>query len=666
MLINAQNSEELRIAVVQGTALETFQVEVAERGLTRGNVYRGTVVNVQPALNAAFIDYGAERHGFLSLQDVVPEVWHRSPAKERRARIEEVLEKGKPIIVQVSKEPEGQKGGGLTTNLSFAGRYLVLTPYDDTRGVSRKVEDDEVRRQLKDQVEKLKVPDGAGFIVRTNALDQNKATLTKDFAALIRLWKKIQADSKKGKGPRLLYSDQDIILRTLRDYLDASIEEVLIDDEDSFEKASEYVKSFLPPRGKTTLIRYSDRAPLFSRYDLDTQIDRIYERTVPLPSGGSIVIDRTEALVAIDVNSGRSTRAGNQEETAHRTNLEAATEVARHLRLRDIGGLVVVDFIDMRNRKNQVSVEKTLRDGMKIDKARFTVGSISPNGLLEINRQRIQQALNLRTHRSCPTCDGTGRIASPEMVGLNLLRRIETRATTNPISRVRISLHPELADAFQNGRRQEIAAIEREFDIHIEVIASNRLHRPEQEVEWFSREKEEKAHKEEKSHREQPRAAHQARPHAAPDEVAKADEVPPQRTPEVASETAPNAEPTPEPAEHAQQPAEGSNEAAPRRSRRRRRRRGKDTSAHLAFEASPSNEEQVASDPELPDAPAVADAEETPVSVEARPKKKRPRRRGRKRNHGEHPTGAEPEIVAKSDGAEPAGDDFGSDFWVIV
>lgn len=654
MLINALNSEELRIAVVNGTALETFQVEVAERGLTRGNVYRGTVVNVQPALNAAFIDYGAERHGFLSLQDIVPEVWHRSPSKAKRPRIEEVLEKGKPLIVQVSKEPEGQKGAGLTTNLSFAGRYLVFTPYDDTRGVSRKVEDDEVRRQLKDQVAKLKVPDGAGFIIRTNARDQNKTTLTKDFSALLRLWKKIQTDAKKGKGARLLYSDQDIILRTLRDYLDASIEEVLIDDEESFEKASEYVRSFLPPRGKTKMVRYADRAPLFSRYDLDTQIDRIYERSVPLPSGGSIVIDRTEALVAIDVNSGRSTRAGNQEETAFRTNMEAAEEVARHLRLRDIGGLVVVDFIDMRNRKNQTAVEKALRDAMKVDKARFTVGKISPNGLLEINRQRIQQALSLRTHRSCPTCEGTGRIASPEMVGLNLLRRIETRATTNPISKVRISLHPELADAFQNGRRQEIAALEREFDIRVEVIASNRLHRPEQEVEWFAREKEDRGH-----HKEQPAAAPKQQAEKPAEKPA-----PPKPLEQPRKEDAPKpvaAAPRSAPSEPLAAAPDAAPETPAKRSRRRRRRRSKEQQApEVPQKADALANPQPAAPAEEPTPEAAVAAEESRP-----PKKKRPRRRGRRRGNGEQTADA-PSVAPSGPREDEERDEpLGSDFWVV-
>jgi ribonuclease E len=487
MLINAQHPEELRIAIVTGSQLDNYQVEVAEHGLTRGNIYRGVIHNVQPSLNAAFIDYGAERAGFLAIQDVVPDAWyHRPDPAQGRPRIEQVLDRGRPIVVQVVKEAEAAKGAALTTNLSLAGRYLVFTPFEDTRGVSRKVEDEETRRRLKDLAAGLDVPAGSGIIVRTNALDQNKTALNRDLAALLRLWKQIGAEARRGKGVKLLYSDQDLVLQALRDHLDAAIEEVLVDDDEAYAKAEAYLKAFMP-RGKTRLVRYAERAPLFARYDLEPQIDRIYERTVALPSGGSIVIDRTEALTAIDVNSGRSTRAATQEETAVHTNLEAAREVARQLRLRDIGGLFVVDFIDMRSRKNQRRVEKDLREAMKADKARSQVGRISANGLLEINRQRIQQALHLRTHRACPTCDGTGRIASPEMVALNLLRRIEGRAATTPLKKVRVELHPELADAFQNSRRQEIAALEREFDVEVEVVAASRLHRPEQEIEWIER-----------------------------------------------------------------------------------------------------------------------------------------------------------------------------------
>ncbi|HVS01412.1 MAG TPA: Rne/Rng family ribonuclease, partial [Thermoanaerobaculia bacterium] len=486
MLINAQKPEELRIATIDGSTLEGYQLEVGDRHLTRGNIYRGVIASIQPSLNAAFIDYGAERHGFLAIQDVVPEAYYRQPNGKERPRIDNVLDRGKPIVVQVTKEPEGQKGSALTTNLSLPGRYLVLMPFDGTTGVSRKVEGEELRKQLKESVGKLDVPTGCGVIVRTNAAGQSKTALNRDLSALLRVWKRVEGEARQGRGTKLLYSDQDLIVRALRDYLDSSIEEILVDDDAAYAKAEEYLKTFLP-RTKIRLERYRDRAPLFARYDLEPQIERIYDRRVDLPSGGSIVIDRTEALTAIDVNSGRSTRAATQEETAAQTNVEAAREVARQLRLRDIGGLVVVDFIDMRSNKNQRKVEKELKEAMKPDKARSTVGRISANGLLEVNRQRIQQALLLRTHRACPTCGGAGRVASPEMVGLNLIRRIEGRAAGGALKSVRFGLHPELAEAVQNGRRQQLADLEREFDIRIEVVGVPRLNHAEQEVEWSDR-----------------------------------------------------------------------------------------------------------------------------------------------------------------------------------
>lgn len=473
----------MRIAILDGDRLETYQVEVAEGGVSRGNIYRGIVANVQPSLNAAFVDFGAAKDGFLSIQDVVEDSWQKKPKNAGHPRIDEVLERGKPILVQVSKDMDGKKGAALTTNISLAGRFLVLTPFDPKRGVSRKVEDEETRKTLREQAESLNLPEGSGFIIRTNALEQNKTTLSRDFNAVARLWKTIQTGAKKGKEPGLLHDDQDIVVRALRDFVDARIEEVLVDTDEAWDKAKEYMRVFMP-RTKTKLIRYTEREPLFSRFDVEKHIHGIYDRRVNLPGGGSIVIDRTEALTAIDVNSGRSTRAGSQEETALNTNVEAASEIARQLRLRDIGGLVVVDFIDMRGGKHRAKVEKEMQEAMKVDKARHTVGRISANGLVEINRQRIRKELNLQTHRPCPTCDGIGRIASTEMVGLNLLRQIEARAARTRLERVRIELHPELADALQNGRRRQIAAIEHEFGLRIEIIASNRLHRPEQVIEW--------------------------------------------------------------------------------------------------------------------------------------------------------------------------------------
>jgi ribonuclease E len=488
MLINAQRPEEVRVAIMSGDTLEGYQLAVAESGLARGNIYRGQVANVNPALSAAFVDFGAERDGMLPAHDVVAQAYHRQPPSgSAGAHIDKVLERGRPILVQVTKDPAGSKGAALTTNVSLAGRYLVLLPFDDTRGISRKVEDEETRAAMREQAEKLAVPDGFGFILRTNALGQTKATLSRDLAGLLRLWKRVMSESSRGKGPRLLYSDQDIVVQALRDYLDSTIEEVLVDDDEVFEKAEAYMHASMP-RGKTRLLRYTERMPLFARFGVEPQIDRIHARTVALPGGGSIVIDATEALTAIDVNSGKASRGSSQEESIYAVNLEAASEVARQLRLRDIGGLVVVDFIDMRSSKHDRAVEKALREAMKSDKARATVGRISPNGLLEINRQRIKQALQLRTHRRCPTCGGSGHIPSPEFVGGNLLRRIEARAAGGRLGGARVALHPELADAIQNDRRAEIAALEREFDMRIEIIASTSLHRSDESLEWIDRE----------------------------------------------------------------------------------------------------------------------------------------------------------------------------------
>ena len=324
------------------------------------------------------------------------------------------------------------------------------------------------------------------MIARTNAADQPQRSLNRDANALLRLWKKIREEAKTGKGPRLLYSDQDLIVQALRDSVDNTIDEILVDDEAAFAKAKGFMETFMP-RSRSKLIPYKERLPLFSKYELENQIEKIYLRKVDLPSGGSIVIDGTEALTAIDVNSGRANRAGSQEETAHATNMEAAVEVARQLRMRDIGGLVVVDFIDMRSSKHRRNVEKAMRDAMKDDKAKHTTSRLSDNGLLEINRQRLKKALQLRTHRPCPTCSGAGTIASPELVGLSILRRIETRAVTGQIEHVRVSLHPELADAIQNDLRRELADLEREFDIRVEIIAATGLHRSEEKIEWTER-----------------------------------------------------------------------------------------------------------------------------------------------------------------------------------
>ena len=492
MLINAQGTDELRMAIASDSVLEHYQFDFADAGLTQGNIYRGRIARIEPSLDAAFIDYGVEKHGFLASQDVVEKARYKQPKSNGRPRIREVLETGQPIVVQIRRDPEGKKGAALTTNLSIAGRYLVLTPFDSTRGVSRKVVNEDERKVLKKLARSLDIPDGCGAVVRTNAREQSMTALNRDLAALLRLWERIFDEATKDEGIRLLYGDQDLILKALRDYLDSSVEEILVDDASTFEKTERYLRAFMP-RAKIKLEHYRERLPLFSRFGLEQQIENIHKRTVPLPSGGSIVIDGTEALTAIDINSGRSTRAKTQEETALHTNLEAAEEVARQLRLRDIGGLIVVDFIDMRTLKHRNQVEKKLRDALKIDKARSSVSKISRNGLLEVNRQRIRQALQLRSFSECPLCAGRGRVPSPELSSQRLLHRIRARAATGLMKSLRVSLHPEMADSFQNHRRRELVALEDEFDLHVVVAADPSLSFAGEEMEWTARSMQERA-----------------------------------------------------------------------------------------------------------------------------------------------------------------------------
>ncbi len=489
MLINAQSAEQVRVAVVEGTDLKDYQFEITDKDLCRGNIYRGIVANVQPSLGAAFIDIGEDRHGFLPVADVVPDAYHKQPPKGvKRPKVDQVLERGKPILVQVTKDAVGLKGAALSSAVALAGRYLVLTPFESTRGISRKAEDDKSRKKIRQRLGKLNLPDGHGVIVRTNGLEQNQTMLNRDLNALLRLWKRVRDEAAKGKGPRLIYTDQDLIVQALRDFLDSKIAQVIVDDDSVHEKAESYMRAFMP-RSKTQLIRYNERLPLFTKHRLEEQIERIYDRRAPLPSGGSIVIDGTEALTAIDVNSGRSTQRGDHEESILKVNLEAAKEVARQLRLRDIGGLVVVDFIDMRTRKNQSKVEKTMRDSMKIDKARYSVGKISPNGLLEINRQRIKQALQQRTHRSCPICHGIGSIASPEFAAAALLGKIEARVANGMIEKATVAAHPEVTDALQNCHRARLVALEQELDLEIEVISAANFSRTEERIDYKTREK---------------------------------------------------------------------------------------------------------------------------------------------------------------------------------
>ncbi len=503
MLINGRHAEELRVAIVDEKGrLQGYRVAMGEAEVERGNIYRGVVANIETSLDAAFIEYGAGRHGFLKRHDVVEAAYQtkkkagkkgkKDKSEESKGKskgkgkggpaIDQVLQKGQPILVQVTRDAVANKGATMTTNISLAGRYLVLKPYENSRGVSRKVEDEDLRRKLREKVKNLVAGD-FGFIVRTNAADQTKTELKGDLDRLKRLWKQALAESENGRGARLVYDDQDLVIQVLRDHLDSSVDEILVDDPVLFEHASRYLAA-VSPRKKIPLTLYEDRTPLFSVYKLEPQVAAIYRRKVPLPSGGSLVIDHTEALTAIDVNSGRATAGDTQKDTAYNTNLEAADEVARQLRMRDVGGLVVVDFIDMRTQKHQRAVEKMVKEAMKGDRARARASRLSSNGLMEINRQRVGQQLTMRTHVECSACNGVGWLPSEDVIALSLLRRVEARAADGRLAGVRIHLNPAVAQGFQNQRRGQLAALEQTYHLNIEVLTNPALHPGEDRLEF--------------------------------------------------------------------------------------------------------------------------------------------------------------------------------------
>lgn len=492
MLINATRTEEVRAAILNNGKLEQFEIEVQDAGLLKGNVYRGVVANVEASLNACFVDIGADKQGFLPIDEIHPSCFHEKPKKkDGKPRIEEVMRKGREIVVQVVKDAVGNKGAALTSHCSLAGRYIVLMPLDDSRGVSRRIGDEGRRKKIKEIAAGLKIPEEYGFIVRTAGTNRTKTDLNRDAAHLVRTWKEIlktaesgpkqkrnrgRRGGRKGRGPALLFEDRDLVVRMIRDYYEPEIEEILVDNATPYNKAREYIRTVMP-RSHKAITLYEDKIPLFTRYRVEEQIEAVFARRVDLPSGGYILIDPTEALTSIDVNSGRSTKAKSQEETALNTNMEAAVEVARQLRLRDIGGLIVVDFIDMSTNKQNRSVEKATKDTLKQDKARSYVSKISDNGLMEINRQRIKQALQFQTHQPCAVCEGTGTVPTSEFLSLGLLRKLEAKAATGLIDKATVTLHQDIATYVLNSRRRDLVALEDRFGIIINIEARPGVHR---------------------------------------------------------------------------------------------------------------------------------------------------------------------------------------------
>jgi ribonuclease E len=493
MLINVMHPEEARIAIVEDGHLIELDIETAGREQTRGNVYKGVVVRVEPGLQAAFVDIGMKKLGFLQMGEIHPENWQwrddvQEEHKNRRPRIQEILRRGQELLVQVEKGEREGKGAALTTYISLPGRYMVLMPGSDSCGVSRKVENETERKKLKEVVAELEIPETYGYIIRTEAVGKRKAELTKDLHYLIKLYENIRERSSEVGAPALIYQESDLVIRTIRDYFSADIEEVLVDNKDVYKQARAFFKEIMPKHEKIVKLHLEKR-PIFAKYQLEEQIDLIYEKKVPLKSGGSIVIEPTEALVSIDVNSGKTTGEKGVEDTAFKTNMEAAEEVARQLRLRDLGGLIVIDFIDMRDRKHRADVEKTLKNALKADKARVSVDKISQFGLLEMSRQRIKQTINEASYLSCPHCGGHGKVKSVEAMALSFLRKVHTAAARGTIAEVRGGLPLEVAYYLLNRKKRELAQIETDYDIEVTVKGKPSFMMNEMELEQLKREK---------------------------------------------------------------------------------------------------------------------------------------------------------------------------------
>ncbi len=503
MLINTSQAEECRIAIVEDGRLEELYVERASQDNYVGNIYKGRVVNLEPGIQAAFVDFGVGRNGFLHISDVEPSYFRqggydpeemkqrereedrRNPRIQKRRfsngrprikpPIQELFQRGDEVLVQVIKEGIGNKGPTLSTYISIPGRYLVLMPALGRVGVSRKIEDEDERYRLKDILRELNPPRGLGFIVRTAGQGRSRRELSRDLAYLLRLWKVIARRVQKQAAPVDIYEESDLIIRTIRDIVSTDMDAIHIDRADAFERAREFLKIVMP-RQVGHLHLYDGKDPLFHKYKLEEEIARIHRREVPLPDGGSIVIDQTEALVAIDVNSGSFRKDDSADENAYRLNLAAAREISRQLRLRDLGGVIVNDFIDMRREKHRRGVERALRDAMKRDRARTKILRTSPFGLVEMTRQRIRPGLKRGAFSDCPCCSGRGVVKTAESMSLEVIRMIMLATQQPNIGKVVVKVSDEVATLLNNQKRRELAALEAEGDLHIRISGSENVY----------------------------------------------------------------------------------------------------------------------------------------------------------------------------------------------
>jgi ribonuclease E len=481
MLVNATQEEELRVALVDGQKLFDLSIELPSREQKKANVYKGRISRVEPSLEACFVDYGAQRHGFLPLKEVAREYFKQQP-QGGRMNIRELLSEGQDLIVQVEKEERGTKGAALTTFVSLAGRFLVLMPNNPRAGgVSRRIEGED-RDQMREVMNQLQIPDGMGAIIRTAGVGRTVEELQWDLDNLKTQWEQIEVAAQDRPAPFLVFRESDAVTRAMRDYLSDDIGEVLVDNDAAFQKAQEYMQRFMPAEAQRRLKMYIDDIPLFTRFQIESQIESAYAHKVSLPSGGSIVIDYTEALVSIDINSARATRGSDIETTATNTNLEAADEIARQLRIRDIGGLIVIDFIDMESTKNQREVEDRLRDAVKMDRARIQIGRLSRFGLLEMSRQRLRPSLGESSHIVCPRCVGIGSIRSIESLTLSVLRLIGEELRKDRTSRVIVQVPVDVATYLFNEKREWLRTLEDKSEAELILVPNENMQTPEYSI----------------------------------------------------------------------------------------------------------------------------------------------------------------------------------------
>lgn len=485
MLINATQPEELRVALVDGQRLYDLDIEATEREQKKSNIYKGKIVRIEPSLEAAFVSYGSERHGFLPFKEISHNVLREQMSNDEnsggRINVKEHLKEGMEFIIQIEKEERGNKGAALTTSISLAGRYLVLMPNNPRAGgVSRQIEGSD-RTEAREALSQLTIPQGVGLILRTAGVGKSIEELQWDLDYLLQVWDSIKHTAAAKEAPFLIYQESEVIIRAIRDYLRTDINEIWIDDETTYKRAHDFMEMVMP-HNLSKLKFYKETDPLFTRYQIENQIESAFSREVRLPSGGALVIDHTEALISIDINSARSTAGSDIEETALNTNVEAAAEIARQLRLRDLGGLIVIDFIDMMNNRNQREVENAMKEHLKVDRARVQVGRISRFGLLEMSRQRLRPSLGDSSHRTCPRCEGTGTIRTTESLTLSLVRLIEEEAIKDMTSRVVVQLPVDASSFLLNEKRESILNIEKQHEVEVTIIPNPNLETPHFEI----------------------------------------------------------------------------------------------------------------------------------------------------------------------------------------